>query len=56
MTFYIAILSFVLKMVNRHVVGAGALNIPWCFVPPVSQALKFQWLIEPCKVVETPYQ
>lgn len=56
MTFCIAILFFVLKMVSRHEAGAGVLHIRWCFVPPVSRALIFQWLREPCKVVETPYQ
>lgn len=56
MTFYIAVLFYLLKRVSRHVVGAGVLNILWCFVLLVSQASKFQWLIEPYKVVETPYQ
>lgn len=56
MTFYIAILFYLLKRVGRHAVGAGVLNILWCFVLPISRASKFQWLIEPYKVVETPYQ
>lgn len=55
MTFGIVILFFVLMMVSRHEVGGGVWHTGRCFVPRFSQALKCQWLIEPCKVVETPY-
>lgn len=56
MTFCTVILFFVLMMVSRHEVGAGVWHTAWCFDLQVSQASKYQWLIAPCKVVETPYQ
>jgi len=44
-----------LRKASKHEVGEGELHTPWCFDPLVFQALRSQWLITPCKVVEIPY-